>query len=264
MWIGYFDDSGTHAGSRFAVWGGLVGPAIEYERLDVAWRELLATPMEGKPPLSKFSLAQCIARDGEFESYNAAERDLIRHRFRHLLDRTDLAPIACIVDANAWNERLSPLAKRFLGEAQNKAFLGCLEIVQKIIAGSKEAITIHFDIGQAGIVKNSLLAAFEAINPNVHENIVVNFSSVASLSGLQAADMVAGEAYRYFMRGHTDGASNLDAHFRDFVKENGALFHYFGEEEIVGFSAKWEQTVAPVLALMEPVIDRLNKRGKSR
>ena len=148
MLAGFFDDSGTHTASQVAVWGGLFGPLDEFEKLDAAWRGLLSAPIDGKPPLSKFSLAECIAGEGEFSHYNKASRDHVRYRFRHLFDDLDVAPIACAVDAGAWNSLISAQTRSFLGEPHLKAFDGCLETACGFAASMNEHISLHFDAGQ--------------------------------------------------------------------------------------------------------------------
>jgi hypothetical protein len=75
----YFDDSGTHDGSRFVVWGGIMGTEERYEALDEPWRKRLAVPLPGKPPLRQFHLAHCKLGIKEFETYSFPEREHLRN-----------------------------------------------------------------------------------------------------------------------------------------------------------------------------------------
>jgi len=72
----YFDDSGTHNGSRIAVWGGVVGYKQYMQELEEAWKARLQCPCDGKPPIKAFHSSHLAASDGEFKGYNQAERDL--------------------------------------------------------------------------------------------------------------------------------------------------------------------------------------------
>ena len=125
MLEGYFDDSGTHNDSKVVVWGGLIGRAEEFEKLDQNWRAQLLAPIPSKPPLEKFSLAQCVNAWDEFESYTPAERDLVRRNFRDLIIDVDIAPLAHIVMVEDYYAATSPVDREYLGEAQNFAFSGC-------------------------------------------------------------------------------------------------------------------------------------------
>ena len=248
MLAGFFDDSGTHAGSPIAVWGGLIGSLAEFEKLDTAWRALLAAPLNGKPPLEKFSLANCIAGEGEFETYNRGERDHIRYLFRNLLAPLDIAPLAYAVDAKAWDSLLTPQQRGFLGDAQNKAFFGCLEAVHGYSVRVKEHMTLHFDAGQKGRALNSVLAAYEDAHPSFNHFVSVTFSPVKGLTGLQAADMIAGEAFRYYSRNPINQPPEPDdPHLKDLVKKSGAIFMYYGREEIPPFIREWEKAMGVVL-----------------
>ena len=81
----YFDDSGTHKGSRVAVWGGIAGYKEFLEELEIAWKAQLSHPCDGRPPIKAFHSSHLAASDGEFKSYSEAERDLTRYNFRKII-----------------------------------------------------------------------------------------------------------------------------------------------------------------------------------
>src|SRR3546814_19046815 len=78
----YLDDSGTHEGSRVAVWGGVVGYRQFFSEFKIAWKAQLARPCEGRPPIKAFHSSHLVAGRGEFAGYSEAERDLTRWTFR--------------------------------------------------------------------------------------------------------------------------------------------------------------------------------------
>jgi hypothetical protein len=243
MFQGYFDDSGTHDGARIAVWGGLIGPQENFERLDQNWRALLRCPIEGKPPLTKFSLSKCMSSEGEFETYIPAERDLVRRRFREAIIDADLAAIAYVVFAEDWEKLLSPLEKQYLGKAQNMAFRGCIESMEKFAIGENTHAALFFDAGQHGVATNSILEAWKVTHPQFGERVSVTFSPVASLTGLQAADMVAGEAYHYGLHEKNPAAAPLGAHFSEFSKRQDTLFALLDGEAIKKYLVDWRQAM---------------------
>ena len=84
MLAAYFDDSGTHDSSQVIVWGGFLGTAEQWKQFDITWRAKLARPLDGKPRLSKFGLADCDRCRNEFEGYGRAESDLLQNEMREL------------------------------------------------------------------------------------------------------------------------------------------------------------------------------------
>jgi hypothetical protein len=69
----FFDDSGTHASAPVIVMGGLLGTEQQWDVFADAWNALLAHPLPGKPPLSRFHLSPCRAGADEFRDYSLAE-----------------------------------------------------------------------------------------------------------------------------------------------------------------------------------------------
>ncbi|HET7083146.1 MAG TPA: DUF3800 domain-containing protein [Rhizomicrobium sp.] len=239
MFQGYFDDSGTHDGSRIAVWGGLIGPSENFDQLDRRWRALLARPLEGKPPLKKFSLAKCINGEGEFSSYNQADRDLVRRRFREAIIETDVAALAYIVYAEDWEQILTARDKEYMGKAQNICFKSLLQDMTKYAVGENEHVGLYFDAGQQGLDAKAILYAWGSTHPEFNEKVSVTFSAVASLTGLQAADIVAGEAYRHGLHLKDPKKHPTSAHFEDFTARQNTLFAILDGDAIRKMMVKW-------------------------
>lgn len=241
MYEGYFDDSGTHGDSKVAVWGGLVGPAEEFDKLGRKWQAQLEAPAPGKSPIKQFKLSHCVNAWGEFEQYIPAERDIARRNFRDLIIDVDVAPLAHIVLVDDYLEVTTPIERRFLGEAQNFAFHGCLNSATKFVGADDASISCHFDQGQLGRGCESVLEAWRITTPGTPNKVSVTFSPVASLTGLQAADTIAYEAYQY---GHhlIDPVEHpINPHFKDLTARHGALFFSLHKVEIERFLIPWRQ-----------------------
>jgi hypothetical protein len=247
MLEGYFDDSGTHNDSNVVVWGGLIGPAEEFEKLDQKWRAQLLAPIPNKPPLEKFSLAHCVNAWGEFERYTPAERDLTRRNFRDLIIGVDIAPIAYIVMVEDYYAATRPLDRKYLGEAQNFAFSGCLNYLAKLIQTSGERVSCHFDQGQLGAGREAVLAAQQFHSPEIFRNLSIRFSPVVALTALQAADTIAYEAYQYGCHLVDPDAYPINPHFKDLTTRHGALFFSLHKEEIEAFLIPWRQVMSQII-----------------
>jgi hypothetical protein len=100
----FFDDSGTHASAPVIVMGGLLGTEEQWDVFAAAWNALLAHPLPGKPPLSRFHLSPCRAGADEFRDYSLVERDRITYLFRHVILDVGLVTVAVAVNKLAWNE----------------------------------------------------------------------------------------------------------------------------------------------------------------
>ncbi|HLF59262.1 MAG TPA: hypothetical protein VI732_06495 [Alphaproteobacteria bacterium] len=237
----YFDDSGTHDNAKVVAWGGLVGNVDAFEKLDTAWRRALSLSIEGKPPLEKFSLSHCANAWDEFADYKPAERDLVRRTFRNLIIEHDVAPIAFTVSVRDWNAASTPVDRMLLGDAQNLAFFGCLDATGKIAGATGDSVSCHFDQGQAGIPLNSVLAAYQFMHPEHRDRISISFSSVIALTGLQAADTIAYEAYQYGLHLEDPKTHPLNPHFTDLVNRKGAIFLSLHRKEIDEFLIQWRK-----------------------
>lgn len=228
----YFDDSGTHAKSTIAVWGGILGSADGIRNLCKRWRELLTEPFDGKQPIKKFSASHCANAFGEFAEYKPAERDLLRRRFRDVIIEEDVFPIAYIVSVRDWDAVLNCMEKRLLGVAQHAAFKGCMDIMGRIASESGENISCHFDEGQFTVGINSVLTAWRLTNSQVETRISTEFSSVAAVYGLQAADTIAYDAYQYGVHLEDPERHPLSPHFEDLKRRKGAFFNSLHKPEI--------------------------------
>jgi hypothetical protein len=112
----FFDDSGTHRQSPVVVIGGLLGTSAQWDDSEIAWTELLARPVPGKPPLKQFHLAACLGRYDEFQDYNLAEIDRVTHDFRRIILDVGIFTLAIAVNGSVWDELVVGDVRYQLGE----------------------------------------------------------------------------------------------------------------------------------------------------
>jgi hypothetical protein len=100
----YFDDSGTHVGSKVVVFGGLLGQREHWEYFEPRWREKLDHPLPGKLPLKRFHMWDCQWRKGEFIDYREAESDALIHDFRQIILDSGVTGVAAAIAKKDYDE----------------------------------------------------------------------------------------------------------------------------------------------------------------
>ena len=85
MVFAYFDDSGTHSQSDIVLMAGVFGYANQWEYFAELWARKLADPSPGKPPLTRFHMAECQASDGEFSGWKRHETDFLVHELGSII-----------------------------------------------------------------------------------------------------------------------------------------------------------------------------------
>jgi hypothetical protein len=192
----YFDDSGTHASSDVAVMGGLIGTVAQWERFEIEWAAKLKNPQPGKPPLKMFHLSACNARDGEFESYNRAEQDLLIRELRQIIIDARLTSVAMAVDKKAWDELIVGPLREVLGDALSPCFENCISEVVRIANphahGDKIALIFDKGIETQRFRRIAEMFTLPLGRPRI---VSVNFVRVEDVLPLQGADIVATENY---------------------------------------------------------------------
>ena len=103
MLAAYFDDAGTHDNSRVVVWGGFLGTCEQWDKFDRTWRAKLASPLPGKPKLTKFGLADYSGHHGEFVGYSIAESDLLQNECRELVVQSGVVGVSYAIDRVDWD-----------------------------------------------------------------------------------------------------------------------------------------------------------------
>jgi hypothetical protein len=192
----YFDDSGTHAGSRVTVVAGLIGTPTQWQKFEAAWRAKLVAPLPDKPPLKVFHLSACNARDGEFAGYNDAEQDAVIHDFRQIIIDAGLISTAFAIDKCAWEELVTGALREVLGDAREPCVEQCIHECMRIAGAHPEGqlVAVVFD---RGMWSERLQAkadpfTYPMFTPRI---TVVKTAQVADSMPLQGADTVATENY---------------------------------------------------------------------
>jgi hypothetical protein len=194
----YFDDSGTHSSSEVVVWGGVVGTVSQFEAFDVAWAEMLAQPLPGKPPLKKFSLSKCASARGEFENYRPEERDALRYKTREIIEAASIRSVAYAVPIRLYDTVLRGRVRRTYGPPSGIAFAACADFALQVSEKSgRLPLTCEFDVGQDNENARSFVSNAESRARHKGVPISYSFAPVQGSYGLQAADTIATEHYWY-------------------------------------------------------------------
>lgn len=229
----YLDDGGTHDGSRVIVWGGVAGDKRFFDELEVAWKAQLGNPCKGKSPIKAFHSSHLAMGVGEFEGYNQAERDLTRRNFRKIITDLGLTVISYGISIDGWDKvaRDNPLGKYFTAESY--VFGHIVNYVCQSAKEHRDPVSFQFDQGRfSSELVSSVKGAFSAAE--VDEDYVnYTFSPVKLNMGLQAADLVAHETYRYFCKFLESPSAEPDAHLKRLIEGvYDSSAGWFGENEV--------------------------------
>ena len=235
----YFDDSGTHKGAKVVVWGGVIGTAEQFAKLDQEWKALLAEPLRGKPALTRFHLSYCRAQYGEFLGYSDPESDKVQFKFREVILNSKVMPVAFGVDAQAWDDLVTGELRDQLGGAEKLAFGSCAKAALEIAADDEREMAIYFDQGHMNEACRAMIDGAETLIPEGARRATPSFPSNLACPGLQAADVVANYFYRFATDWIADHATEPEPHFLHLVK-NLEQRHWamFGEDEISDLAEK--------------------------
>lgn len=235
----YFDDSGTHGGSKVVVWAGLVGSVSDFAGLEARWKAILADPMPGKKPLPRFHLTSCVAKEGLFKDYSPAECDRLRRKFRDAITQSSATAIGTGVDVEAWRRIAPGTALAQVPEPESGAFGICVRETLKIEALNRSGMAIYFDQGRHGQHIQATLDGAMQLLPEAAETSTFAFLEVGNCPALQAADTVANEFFRHLKKWMKDERMEPDPHLDSFIKNlNGCQLGFMGEAQITDLAQK--------------------------
>lgn len=212
MLEGRFDDGGTHGGSKVFVWGGVMGDTEWFAQLEGPWSELLKEPIPGKPPIKQFHHSHVSHGWGDFTSYNQGERDMTIKAFRDLVVAARLVPVSFSVVLEDWDHRITGKYREIWGTAEQFAFMCCVIAAHRMAIIGKAPVALEFDAARLKNSRDSIIAAVQELYQEAIVN--VGFSKCADVYGLQAADLVAYEAYLLSLQVIKEGTEDPRPHFR--------------------------------------------------
>jgi hypothetical protein len=234
MLAAYFDDSGTHSTSRVVAWGGFLATAVQWAAFDVAWREKLVRPLPGKPHLNKFSLADCRARRGEFETYSLAESDLLQNECRQIIIESKLMGLAYAVDRLEWGRLANAAAQAFFGDAETVCFSACfngaIQLAERLFPDDL-MLSLHFDRGRKSPKLDAIVDRVTKSYTGSPAIVNISFNPVKDFTPLQAADVIATENY-WHAGGVIAGNEDPRPHFAHFLKQGHTNGYIMQEAEI--------------------------------
>lgn len=239
----YLDDSGTHAGSTMLSWGAALGSNEQWSAFEVEWRAFLEAPVQGKPRLRKFSLADCAAGQGEFIDYSPSERDLVRNMARAIIAKSRIFPISVAVAKSFYNWAIPNYLREWGGTAESRAFiptvLRCLDYAQHINIGR---VALVIDQGQRSFV-DALVARImdDAFCGEIVAS--VTYAKVEEFAPLQAADTIATEG-RWMNMARMNG-KEPSPHMQHFVRtmrgnETSGPYYVMGPDSILHLKTQLE------------------------
>ncbi len=225
MLEGYFDDSGTHNHSNIVTWAGFIADPLQWKIFDSQWQNLL-----NKWHIKRFHMYDIVHGDGECVGWSQGQRDLVINEFREVILENKLAGIASAVSKKDWDNIAIP-SKHFSYPASAFALSSCLNLSRYYMQNRDTEISFVIDdcFNDDTAVQGAVdFYKSDNINPKLSSLI---FAQSQDRLGLQAADMLAWETYRYSM-GHLENSLKPTKHFEHFL--NSGLLHgeYYDCERI--------------------------------
>ena len=215
----YFDDSGTHDASDFVVWGGVLG-GIEHLKI---WTSngaiFFSSHCRESHAIKNFHLSNCVAGEGDFESYKPAERDRVRYLFREAILESRLMPVAFGIDVLAWDQHFQGDMRDQLGEAERASYGLCVKAAFDVAESHREKMAVFMDGGRQSDGLRMMCGGAQDLIPEGAKLSTIAFPAVERTPGLQAADTVAHEFYRYGLARLSDNDVEPTAHFRSFLDQ---------------------------------------------
>jgi hypothetical protein len=247
----YLDDSGTHDSSKVIVWAGIFGHEQYIKEFEDAWKATLRVPCERRPPIKRFHSFDLANSMNEFAGYNLAERDLTRFNFRKVIVDAGLTWLSFGVSVADWNKNASSYLRQGSGSAERLVFGKVIMTVCDSAHEHDEPVSFQFDKGREAHVSSIIQSALD--ESHIDKRLVSHgFSSVSESVGLQAADLVAHETYRFCERYANDGNAKPDAHLQR-LQEGGhdARIGWFGRDEIQAMSNALDASLKDIEAKQE-------------
>lgn len=261
----YLDDSGTHDSSRVIVWGGIVGHQQYLAEFEDGWNARLENPCEGRPPLKNGFHSYDLARgEGEFQGYNQAERDRSRYNFRKVIVDAGLTWVSYGISVEGWEKYSKGYFQLGIGSAERLIFGRTIMTVCDSAKEFGEPVSFQFDKGREAYVATIIQSAVD--ESRIDNGLVSHgFSCVKKNVGLQAADLVAHESYRYFTMYIDDQSAKPNAHLARLLEgAHDGQVGWFGPNEIQTMSLDLGERIREIEKATSFSLKEGNRTQKSR
>jgi hypothetical protein len=197
----YFDDSGTHEGSKIVVVAGIMGTESELLSLELLSREILNDPVCGlRPAIAEFHAHDCFESKGGFQGWRRPETDFFRYQLRQSIIKSHVSAYGIAYFKEDWDDIIQGGLRNLFGNAEGNAVRNCFVRALKWAKANcfDRELSFIFDQSDDTARKRDVLAVYDAFRRHGEE---IKLSGVSFLNSqkalhLQAADMFAWEFNR--------------------------------------------------------------------
>ena len=203
MLIGYFDESGTHAGSKSLAIGGFVGPEKKWRRFEREWSQELRS--EGLLYTHMSELESCR---GLFASWDKTRARNFQVRLLDIIRAHATWGVSCTVMLNDYNQLVlsdpdKELSKK-VGTPYGICTVGCVALSVEWVKKKHPAEAIQF-IFESGMPRTEVTEWFARQKLRSPQLAGIAFSEKSQTLPLQAADIHAYEAWKHTENQYASG-----------------------------------------------------------
>lgn len=195
--IAYFDESGTHAGSRITVFGGFVASDEEWSKFNEQWTELL-----NDYRLSYFRMSECENLLGGFKRFTKTKQQELLRRVLSIVTSRQLTGVGVGIVVNEYNEFLAQMKLSHYLDAYSTAAFSSFARIRKWADESNYHEPVEFVLENGAEHKGKVIAMQSTINgtPQLRERFrlgSLTFAEKRQSLQLQAADLLAYEIRKH-------------------------------------------------------------------
>jgi hypothetical protein len=194
---GYFDESGTHFGSKALSVAGYISTVERWLNFEQEWKAAL----KEFGGLEFFHMADFVAHEGIYKTWTEDERKGRLARLIAIINRNVVAGVGFAVSMKSYFRIFSKKAKRYTGGAYGLAAISCFyDSCTAVRASHPDAkIAYVFEAGAEG--HGQVLKVFDDMFSRremreAHKMLSLKFEGKTSFAPLQAADILSYELYR--------------------------------------------------------------------
>ncbi len=227
----YVDDSGTHDDAEIVSMGAFIAPFESWSAFELDWCAIL-----DRERVKAFHMSHCEAGASPFD-WEWPRRASLIHDLRHVIIRFQMLGTAFSISWKDWDALVIGKHREYLGGAVEFAFGGAIGLLvqhlRQFWPQEKLAIVVD-DQKQRKDDLQRIAGHYADLKVLYPEIDSLAFASMQNSVPLQAADMIAWEAYRYALDWlKTGGNPVARAHFRDFLANAPIVGAIMGREEIL-------------------------------